>query len=450
MAKKQLTISTNAFASLWGAIRSVLRSSDPQQHLDLQADITNSCRTLAQYLKEHPDTSYDRGDSTIYKNLLGFVQAQKGQREHFSINGPLLHALTAVVHGAGARFEEYYPYELVSEDSPEGLQDQFLETMGEGFDSDEAVLSPQSLGDWLRARPQKNLKLWIFAGLLLLVVGLILELTYGSLVSPLWVLGIEWGWLLGISLLIFGQPSVNDNSSVQQLRASQAVRRFWNYWLLLWLAWFVFYIFLFSAAWFWPDSPHPLWMEGLLHFLNNGSALCLGLMYLELSERTDDSNRQHQQWYPFLLCWVLLGGLEAMLLSLDPQWVLPLSIFSGILGGGAMALFVSRFSSKIWDVPQSVIFCLVGYAIIQPSLPFITQTVETAGGMGFMRFLAVFLLIYAFVGKMLLLLVVHWLRNTERLRYYMLRIPLLQAQEHQLMHWGVSKLKVISEKGEKA
>ncbi|MEM6344669.1 MAG: hypothetical protein AAF927_12340, partial [Bacteroidota bacterium] len=101
------------------------------------------------------------------------------------------------------------------------------------------------------------------------------------------------------------------------------------------------------------------------------------------------------------------------------------------------------FSSKVWDVPRGVMVCLVGYAIIQPSLPFITQSLEastTSGPLIFFEFLAVFLLIYAFVGKILLLLVVQWLRNTQRLRYYMLRLPLLQAQERQLMEWGVERM----------
>lgn len=417
--------------------------------LDLQADITNSCRVVAQYLKSHPATHYDRGDSTIYKNMLRFVQAQKQDAHAFEINGPLLNAMTAVVHGSGESYENHYDWADDKEVDLESVLDSTLELQLQQTLGTQAETEPSNsahkagLQLWLRADAQKGLKYWVWGGGLLLLIAILLESSLWSDISPLLVLGIELIWLLGISVVIFSQPSVNAPSDQRQLQALGAVRRFWNYWLLLWLAWFVFYLFLFGAEWLWQDDYHPIWMEGLLHFLNNGSALCLGLMYMELSERTGESERHYQQWYPFLLIWVLLGGLEWLLLSMDANWMLPLAIFSGILGGGAMALFVSRFSSKVWDVPRGVIVCLVGYAIIQPSLPFITQSLEassTTGPLVFFEFLAVFLLIYAFVGKILLLLVVHWLRNTQRLRYYMLRLPLLQAQERQLMKWGVERM----------
>ena len=449
LATKKRQVPTKTFSTLWEAFVSVLRTADPNTRLDLHADITNSCRIVAQYLREHPATHYDRGDSTIYKNLLRYVQAHKQGTYAFEINGPLLNALTAVVHGEGATYEKHYDWAEATAAELKTVVHSTLDLQLQqtlGAEEKEVELNTKNkagLGSWLQAEGQKGLKYWVWGGGLLLGLAILLESSIWSAISPLLVLGIELVWLLGISLLVFRQPSVNAPTDRRQLRALQAVRRFWNYWLLLWLAWFVFYLFLFGAEWLWRDANHPIWMEGLLHFLNNGSALCLGLMYLELSERTSDSERHYQQWYPFLLIWVLLGGLEWLLLSLDPNWMLPLAIFSGVLGGGAMALFVSRFSSKVWDVPRGVIVCLVGYAIIQPSLPFITQSIAastTSGPLIFFEFLAVFLLIYAFVGKILLLLVVQWLRNTQRLRYYMLRLPLLQAQERQLMEWGVERM----------
>jgi len=231
------------------------------------------------------------------------------------------------------------------------------------------------------------------------------------------------------------QPGEKGSIKRSLDRATLAVKQCLQYWPWLWVMWFLLYILL-SAFYFilyanaQSDSEAiPSWYFPILfNLLNNGTALVFFIMYYELSERTLDIDTPKGMWMILALFLILIAFVEFVvtlftvtMVDANGEEILPhiqqaFSLLSGVLTGVATGLLAVRFGSRILEVPPIAMILLVLYAIIQPLFPLLSVQ-ENATTIS-IRFFAVNIALYS---KIALLVVIHWLRTTHQLAYYMAR-----------------------------
>jgi len=215
-------------------------------------------------------------------------------------------------------------------------------------------------------------------------------------------------------------------------RASDAIKQFFDYWPYVWVFWFLLYISLTTYHLFVDSqsiqsikvSRESLWFfSTIFNGFNNATALIFFMLYYELSERTVNESKSQEVRMILFLFLVLIGFTEIVtswpnrnnIESLDAI-SLGFSIFSGVITGVATTLLTTRFASRIFGVPPLAIVVLILYAIIQPFFPLLSHTTSLTEII--VGNLAVNIAIY---GKATLVVAVHWMRSTQRLKYYMVR-----------------------------
>lgn len=216
-------------------------------------------------------------------------------------------------------------------------------------------------------------------------------------------------------------------------RAATAVSQFLKYWPTLWIFWFLLYLFL-STFYFIhdPEKAEKFWfLHPIFNAFNNGTAVIFFSMYYELSERTVDENKPKGIWMILLLFVILAGFAELVITALDMSNIenikLAFSVLSGVITGVSTVLLTTRLASRILGLPSLAILVVVLYAVIQPLFPTVSNPKNLTEQI--IGFLAVNFSLY---GKATLLVLIHWMRDTHRLSYYMVRA--LQTLEEESLN----------------
>ena len=261
-------------------------------------------------------------------------------------------------------------------------------------------------------------------------------------------------------------------------RAVAATRSFFTFWPFLWISWFFLYILLALRSAGVLANPNSV---AFLNLANNLSAVVLLSMYIELAEKTqfESTNRSSRPlskvWIGASMAVVLLLTFELIALNIfaqRPPLASPLpaaaseaqlsptaprlltvdlgteeindarktganqvgqvtSLVSGILTGLVTGLFVARLTSRSLSVPIPILLGLITFAIIQPVFPFISEPASDQ----LKASLTTIFIMLALYAKILLLVTVHWMRDSHRLVYYMLREAKIYEEEHD-NHYG--------------
>ncbi len=123
-------------------------------------------------------------------------------------------------------------------------------------------------------------------------------------------------------------------------------------------------------------------------------------------------------------CEVILGIFFSGQPSLIEGLTLSFSLVSGLLTGLATALLVTRLASRLFGTPKLAIVFLMLYAVVQPLFPMVSSPNNVATLVA-----GKFALNIALYGKVTLVVVIHWLRSTHRISYYMIRARHLMNTE---------------------
>jgi len=193
--------------------------------------------------------------------------------------------------------------------------------------------------------------------------------------------------------------SGDDGETRRAHLALQQLRRFWR---LLLASWCCLYLTLPFSQWFAPVAAQtPSWQWQAIQvtatFLNNASALMLVLCYLVLNRptviRVADREIENMSLRPGLLIILVVGVLEAILIALSDRFGSPAAsadilfafdLLSGVAGGIAMALYISRLDSRLLGTKgllPIIPIVLYFYVVIQPFYPLINRTFPNRFGL---------------------------------------------------------------------
>ena len=229
---------------------------------------------------------------------------------------------------------------------------------------------------------------------------------------------------------------VVDGETRRAHLALQQLRRFWR---LLLASWCCLYLTLPFSQWFAPlagQTPSWLWqaIQVTATFLNNASALMLVLCYLVLNRptviRVADREVENVSLRPGLLIIVAIGILEAILVALFDRFgstgasaevLFAFDLLSGVVGGIAMALYISRLDSRLLGTKgllPIIPIVLYFYVVIQPFYPLINRTFPNRFGLS--QHFDLWIIQLAFLLKAVMYIYVTELFRSGRFFFYMI------------------------------
>jgi hypothetical protein len=223
-------------------------------------------------------------------------------------------------------------------------------------------------------------------------------------------------------------------------RAALAVRQLRRFWRLLLVSWCCLYLTLPFSQWFAPvtstQAAEWQWqaVQVIATFLNNASALMLVLCYVVLNRPTVikvvDRDVEDVSLKPGLLVIVAVGLLEAALVTMSGRFGFPdisedilftFDLLSGIVGGIAMALCISRLDSRLLGTKgllPVIPVVLYFYVVIQPFYPLINRTFPNRAGLS--QHFDLWIIQLAFMFKAVMYIYVTELFRTQRFLFYMI------------------------------
>ena len=233
---------------------------------------------------------------------------------------------------------------------------------------------------------------------------------------------------------------ISDNrasvyAETETRRALVAVQQLRRCWRLLLASWCALYITLPFSQWLAPSS-HSSWWEALkvvATLLNNASALMLVLCYIVLNRPTVIRVADHEvEDVPLKSGLLLVGGIgliEALVILSGhfglPNYSRPVlfgaDLLSGVVGGIAMALCISRLDSRLLDTSRLlpiVPIVLYLYVVIQPFYPLLNWTFPDQQGLPQHFDLSIMEL--AFMLKCVMYIYVTQLLRSQRFLFYMI------------------------------
>lgn len=238
----------------------------------------------------------------------------------------------------------------------------------------------------------------------------------------------------------FSDNRGSRDADAEARRALVAVQQLRRSWRLLLASWCALYITLPFSEWFAPSSSGqlPSWqwqaLQVIATVLNNSSALMLVLCYLVLNRptinRVADRDVEDVPLKPGLLVVGGIGVLEAMLVALSGHFGLPdyardvlfgADLLSGVVGGIAMALCISRLDSRLLGTSgllPIVPIVLYLYVVIQPFYPLINRTFPNSQALP--QHFDIWIMQLAFMLKTIMYVYVTELFRTERVLFYMI------------------------------
>jgi hypothetical protein len=235
-----------------------------------------------------------------------------------------------------------------------------------------------------------------------------------------------------------GRAEAEVNAEAQ--RAELAVRQLRRFWRLLLACWCLLYLTLPFSQWFAPaastESAAWQWqaVQVIATFLNNASALMLVLCYVVLNRPTIikvvGRDVENVSLKPGLLIMIGIGLLEAVLVAISGRFgfsnasedvLFGFDLLSGIVGGIAMALCISRLDSRLLGTKgllPVIPVVLYFYVVIQPFYPLINRTFPNRAGLS--QHFDLWIIQLAFMFKAVMYIYVTELFRTGRFRFYMI------------------------------
>jgi DNA-binding winged helix-turn-helix (wHTH) protein len=245
--------------------------------------------------------------------------------------------------------------------------------------------------------------------------------------------------LVGLAYDFYFLDSRRDAEINREVRrAALAVRQLRRFWRLLLVSWCCLYLTLPFSQWFAPvtSTQAAAWQwqatQVIATFLNNASALMLVLCYVVLNRPTVikvvDKDVEGISLRPGLLIIVGLGLLEAVLVAMAGRLgvsaedvLFAFDLLSGIIGGIAMALCISRLDSRLLGTKgllPIIPVVLYFYVVIQPFYPLINRTFPNRAGLS--EHFDLWIIQLAFMFKAVMYIYVSELFRTERFLFYMI------------------------------
>ena len=227
-----------------------------------------------------------------------------------------------------------------------------------------------------------------------------------------------------------GYEKLSDWKRAREI-AKEALKYYRDAFVWLLFAWLFLYGCVLVSLGDYGDRDFII--ASVLTLANNFNTLCIWLCFAILDEpiTTEDRSqnrkgiivKEGRKWpagfiatIVLMLIW-FIAELWFTSFTSKSQIHFGSRVISGIAGGGAMALFVGRFTSKFLKSPTWLVFTLFLYTVIQALFIFFGEESSPEKAVS-----AAVVINAALVLKCLLILYIFWLLQSGRLLFYLVRV----------------------------
>lgn len=256
-----------------------------------------------------------------------------------------------------------------------------------------------------------------------------------------------------IGVSFFDSISKQRDISNRFDRANDNTKLFFKYFKLVWLGWFLLYMALLCFSLIHKEY-HSLdtfydIKSIVVNLTNNLTSLFFVFCLLVLNKVSKKEGNKYKldidpKWYALILIPLILEIVFQFYFEENTDILF--SIISGMIAMISMSLLIGRLDSKLINkLPNGVLIILYGYSGLQVFLPLyldVDNYVPFDGNMVLVMYLALFC-------KVVFLLFIFWILNTNRLFFYFLSVYYIHNDINNL--WNekrnalVQKTKVNSE-----
>ncbi len=219
-------------------------------------------------------------------------------------------------------------------------------------------------------------------------------------------------------------------------RANDSVKDFMKWFKYVWLGWFLLYAVTFCFSF---DIDFYALQSVLVNTTNNLASLFFFLCLVVLNQiafEGDDETYKVKiapKWY--LLFGIIIVAEIALHIALpqnQPFIAKSFAIVSGLLAMISMSLLLGRLDSKLIDkLPMGILVVLYGYAGIQLFLPyFLEQDSGFLEGESTLSINLIGIMYLALFCKVVLLIFIFWILDTNRLFFYFLAVYRIHDNIH--------------------
>lgn len=233
------------------------------------------------------------------------------------------------------------------------------------------------------------------------------------------------------------------------LRMRLSFKQFYYSWMLIWGIWLVMYVgnFIYNLDLNTNDIHlfrNECFFENTLNLINSFTLFFIYMVITIMTVKvpSDNSNRRQMHvgiiFLGFIGLCCILFDYHTTLLSTGEQGIkdyyryqLYIQTFIGIIGCMSLMAVLGRLNSSFLDIPQWLIICLYFYAAIQMFYPFtviekiINEYANDKSPIIFFQknfnYITHSMYIIAFIGKILLFLVIKWTIQKNRFLFFLIQ-----------------------------
>lgn len=205
---------------------------------------------------------------------------------------------------------------------------------------------------------------------------------------------------------------------------NKVARQFASFWICCWICWLAFYILMTI------NKFHPLtYSNSILNLANNINALMFIFLFMTLSVST--AKFGIWSWTKFVIVIFIMFLIDAGVTEKSNNYNFVFALISGLFASLAMASFVGSINSRVITIPLRVLLPLTLYAAIQTLYVFFVSDNIFSDNQEIKIVIEntqTVVLLFAFILKILLFLLVTWILQTGRLVHFIIQEGSLNYQ----------------------
>jgi hypothetical protein len=205
---------------------------------------------------------------------------------------------------------------------------------------------------------------------------------------------------------------------------NKVARQFASFWICCWICWLAFYILMTI------NKFHPLlYANSILNLANNINALMFIFLFMTLSVSTAKFGIWY--WTKFAIVIFIIFLIDTGLTEKSNNYDFVFALISGLFASLAMASFVGSINSRVITIPLRVLLPLTLYAAVQTLYVFFVSDSIFSDKLEIKTVIEntqTVILLFAFILKILLFLLVTWILQTGRLVHFIIQEGALNYQ----------------------
>jgi hypothetical protein len=246
---------------------------------------------------------------------------------------------------------------------------------------------------------------------------------------------------------------VTQGEDVLFKRIDISIKQFYYSWVVIWTIWLLLYLgkLIFSAYSNFMNNNIPDEMFRLSCLFENSmnlvNSFTMFFIYMVMTISTVKISMvsHHRSQMHIAIILLIFLGFGTFLMDMYSMYVIDydlvqfyIRLFIGIIATISFMAVLGRLNSSYLDIPQGIIMCLYLYASLQMLYPFVNIGDDKSKNVSLpvvdaVKYLNWFFYILAFIGKILLFMVIKWIIQKNRFLFFIIRKANSMSESNEML-----------------